>query len=35
VARTVDTTIDWREGNAASLPVSGEERLSVRQEVSF
>jgi ubiquinone/menaquinone biosynthesis C-methylase UbiE len=29
VAKTVDPTIDWREGNAASLPVSGEERFSL------
>jgi ubiquinone/menaquinone biosynthesis C-methylase UbiE len=29
VARTVDQTIDWRQGNAASLPVNGGERFSV------
>jgi ubiquinone/menaquinone biosynthesis C-methylase UbiE len=29
VARTVDSTIEWREGNAASLPVSETERFSV------
>ena len=29
VARTVDTTIDWREGNAVALPVSAAERFTV------
>jgi ubiquinone/menaquinone biosynthesis C-methylase UbiE len=29
VARTVDGTIDWREGNATSLPVAGDERFSL------
>ena len=29
VARTVDPTIDWREGNATSLPVSAAERFSM------
>ena len=29
VARSVDPTIDWREGNATSLPVSEDERFSV------
>jgi ubiquinone/menaquinone biosynthesis C-methylase UbiE len=29
VARTVDPTIDWREGNAVSLPVSGDEQFTV------
>ena len=29
VARTVDPTIDWREGNAISLPVSADERFTV------
>ena len=29
VARTVDPTIDWREGNAASLPVSATEHFTV------
>ena len=29
VARTVDQTIDWREGNATSLPVSASERFTV------
>ena len=29
VARTVDPTIDWREGNANSLPVSAAERFSM------
>jgi ubiquinone/menaquinone biosynthesis C-methylase UbiE len=28
VARAVDPTIDWREGNAVSLPVSAEEHFS-------
>jgi ubiquinone/menaquinone biosynthesis C-methylase UbiE len=29
VARDVDATIDWREGNAMALPVSGDERFSL------
>jgi ubiquinone/menaquinone biosynthesis C-methylase UbiE len=29
VARTVDGTIDWRQGNAASLPVDDTERFTV------
>ena len=29
VAQTVDPTVDWREGNAASLPVDPAERFSV------
>lgn len=29
VASTVDTTIDWREGNAVALPVSDTERFTV------
>jgi ubiquinone/menaquinone biosynthesis C-methylase UbiE len=29
VARTVDPTIDWREGNAISLPVSATEQFTV------
>jgi ubiquinone/menaquinone biosynthesis C-methylase UbiE len=29
VARTVDATIDWREGNAVSLPVNADERFTV------
>src|SRR5215211_2542097 len=29
VARAVDPTIDWREGNAVSLPVSAGERFTV------
>jgi ubiquinone/menaquinone biosynthesis C-methylase UbiE len=29
VARTVDPTIDWREGNAVSLPVSADEHFTV------
>src|SRR5215813_12434884 len=29
VARTVDPTIDWREGNAVSLPVSDAEHFTV------
>lgn len=29
VARTVDPTIDWREGNATSLPVSATEQFTV------
>lgn len=29
VARTVDPTIDWREGNAVSLPVSDSEHFTV------
>jgi ubiquinone/menaquinone biosynthesis C-methylase UbiE len=29
VARTVDATIDWREGNAVSLPVSADEHFTV------
>lgn len=29
VARTVDPTIDWREGNAMSMPVSAAERFTV------
>jgi SAM-dependent methyltransferase len=29
VARTVDPTIDWRQGNAVSLPVGGGERFTV------
>jgi ubiquinone/menaquinone biosynthesis C-methylase UbiE len=29
VARSVDQTIDWREGNAVSLPVNDSERFSV------
>jgi ubiquinone/menaquinone biosynthesis C-methylase UbiE len=29
VARTVDPTIDWREGNAVSLPVSAHEKFRV------
>ena len=29
VARTVDGTIDWREGNATALPVSAMERFSL------
>jgi ubiquinone/menaquinone biosynthesis C-methylase UbiE len=29
VARTVDPTIEWREGNAVSLPVSGSEDFTV------
>jgi ubiquinone/menaquinone biosynthesis C-methylase UbiE len=29
VARTVDPTIDWREGNASSLPVGAAERFSM------
>ena len=29
VARTVDPTIDWREGNAVSLPVSATEQFTV------
>ncbi len=29
VARTVDPTIDWREGNAISLPVSATEHFTV------
>jgi ubiquinone/menaquinone biosynthesis C-methylase UbiE len=29
VAGTADRTIDWRQGNATSLPVSGDERFTV------
>jgi ubiquinone/menaquinone biosynthesis C-methylase UbiE len=29
VARTVEPTIDWREGNAVALPVSGGEQFSI------
>jgi ubiquinone/menaquinone biosynthesis C-methylase UbiE len=29
VARTVDPTIDWREGNAVSLPVTADEHFAV------
>jgi ubiquinone/menaquinone biosynthesis C-methylase UbiE len=29
VARTVDPTIDWREGNAVALPVRGDEQFNV------
>jgi ubiquinone/menaquinone biosynthesis C-methylase UbiE len=29
VARTVDSTIDWREGNAVSLPVAADEHFTV------
>jgi ubiquinone/menaquinone biosynthesis C-methylase UbiE len=29
VARTVDPTIDWREGNAVSLPVTADERFTI------
>ncbi|MEO8075531.1 MAG: methyltransferase domain-containing protein, partial [Acidobacteriota bacterium] len=29
VARTVDPTMDWREGNAVSLPVSAGEHFTV------
>ena len=29
VARTVDPTIDWREGNAVALPVSADEHFTV------
>ena len=29
VARSVDSTIDWRDGNATSLPVAGNERFSL------
>jgi ubiquinone/menaquinone biosynthesis C-methylase UbiE len=29
VARTVDSTIDWREGNAVALPVSADEHFTV------
>jgi ubiquinone/menaquinone biosynthesis C-methylase UbiE len=29
VARTVDPTIDWREGNAVSLPVTADEHFTV------
>jgi len=29
VARSVDSTIDWRDGNAASLPVRDDERFSL------
>jgi ubiquinone/menaquinone biosynthesis C-methylase UbiE len=29
VAQTVDNTIDWRQGNSASLPVSDSERFTV------
>jgi len=29
VARTVDPTIDWREGNAVSLPVGADEQFTV------
>jgi ubiquinone/menaquinone biosynthesis C-methylase UbiE len=29
VAQTVDATIDWREGNAVSLPVNADERFTV------
>jgi ubiquinone/menaquinone biosynthesis C-methylase UbiE len=29
VARSVDQSIDWREGNAVSLPVSGDEHFNV------
>jgi len=29
VARNVDQTIDWREGNAVSLPVSADEHFTI------